>query len=227
MFSGKVLRERRKSLGWTQRQVAEQVGIHEVSYSAWETGKTQPNKANISKLAKLLEVTPAYFESQYKLVENYLRLTESNQGKLVDYSEELLIRQEEDKVRPLYVIKVLDDIELSAGLGESLYNTHATVDVYAEEEYSYDIATWIKGDSMEPSYHNGEVALIRESSFDYDGAVYAIQWNERVYIKKVYKEADGYRLVSLNPQYADLFAAAEDHPRIVGKIVGNFMPVEV
>lgn len=47
---------------------------------------------------------------------------------------------------------------------------------------------------MEPVYLSGEVALIREGGFDYDGAVYAVVWNERAYIKKVYLEEDGYRL---------------------------------
>ena len=27
---------------------------------------------------------------------------------------------------------------------------------------------------MEPKYHNGSVTLIRETGFDYDGAVYAV-----------------------------------------------------
>lgn len=79
---------------------------------------------------------------------------------------------------------------------------------------------------MEPVYQDGEVALIRECSFDYDGAVYAVAWNEQLYIKKVYLEKDGYRLVSINKDFPDKFAPVEDEPRIVGKIVGNFMPIE-
>lgn len=79
---------------------------------------------------------------------------------------------------------------------------------------------------MESVYKSGEVALIRSNSFDYDGAVYAIAWNEQVYIKKVYLEEDGYRLVSINDAYSDIFAPAEDEPRIVGKIVGSFMSIE-
>ncbi len=70
---------------------------------------------------------------------------------------------------------------------------------------------------MEPVYQDGEVALIREGGFDYDGAVYAIAWNDQLYIKKVYLEEDGYRLVSINDSYPDKFAPAEDNPRIVGE----------
>lgn len=77
---------------------------------------------------------------------------------------------------------------------------------------------------MEPVYQDGEVALIREGGFDYDGAVYAVVWNDEVYIKKVYLEKDGYRLVSINKDYPEKFAPAEDEPRILGKIVGHFIP---
>ena len=44
---------------------------------------------------------------------------------------------------------------------------------------------------MEPKYHNGSVTLIRETGFDYDGAVYAVVCNSQTYIKRVYLEAEG------------------------------------
>ncbi|NQL62764.1 S24 family peptidase [Streptococcus suis] len=46
---------------------------------------------------------------------------------------------------------------------------YETKEVFTDKEYLYDIATWIDGHSMEPVYHNGEIALIREGGFDYDG----------------------------------------------------------
>ena len=47
--------------------------------------------------------------------------------------------------------------------------------------------------------HNGSVVLIRETGFDYDGAVYAVVCNNQTYIKRVYREEEGLRLVSINP----------------------------
>ena len=70
------------------------------------------------------------------------------------------------------------------------------------------------------------MALIRESGFDYDGAIYAVVWNDQTYIKKVYRDEDGLRLVSINKDYADKFAPYDENPRIVGKIVGSFTPME-
>ena len=225
MFSPEMLKQRRKELKLTQSDIAKQLDITRQSYFTWENGKTKPNSQNIEKLADILGVSSSYFESEYKIVNTYLQLNSLNREKVEHYAEELLTVQEENKVVHLYSIKVIDDIELSAGLGESIYDESESVEVFADKDYSYDIATWIKGDSMEPIYLSGEVALIREGGFDYDGAVYAVIWNERAYIKKVYLEEDGYRLVSLNTDYPDMFASAEDNPRIVGKIIGHFMPI--
>lgn len=225
MFSPEALKKRRIELKISQADMARQLNITRQSYFTWENGKTKPNSQNIEKLADILDVSTSYFESEYKIVDTYLRLNAINREKVEDYAEELLTIQEENKVVQLYSIKVIDDIELSAGLGESIYDESEYVEVFADIDYNYDIATWIKGDSMEPVYLSGEVALIREGGFDYDGAIYAIVWHERAYIKKVYLEENGYRLVSLNPDYSDMFASAEDNPRIVGKIIGHFMPV--
>lgn len=144
-----------------------------------------------------------------------------------EYAQGLLQTQQSiDKIVPLFAVEVLSDISLSAGLGESLFDEYETETVYAEEEqYGYDIAAWITGDSMEPIYLDGEVALIRARGFDYDGAVYALSWNDSVYIKKIYREENGYRMVSLNDSYPDKWIPYEDNPCIVGLVVSHFMPV--
>ncbi|MDU2991707.1 MAG: S24 family peptidase, partial [Streptococcus mitis] len=116
--------------------------------------------------------------------------------------------------------------EMSAGIGSAIYDDKDYDTVYFTEELAHDFASWVLGDSMEPKYENGSVALIRETGFDYDGAVYAVVWDGKTYIKRVYREEDGLRLVSINPKYKDMIAPYEDEPRVVGLIVGNFMPLE-
>ena len=74
---------------------------------------------------------------------------------------------------------------------------------------------------MEPKYHNGDVALIKKTGFDYDGLIYAVVYNEETYIKKVYIEEDKVRLVSLNDKYDDIIAPI-DEVRIVGLVTKSF-----
>lgn len=115
----------------------------------------------------------------------------------------------------------------NAGTGYSYFGDGNFDVVFYDEQLDYDFASWVFGDSMEPTYLNGEVVLIKQDSFDYDGAIYAVEWDGQTYIKKVYREEDGLRLVSLNKKYSDKFAPYDEEPRIIGKIIANFMPLEV
>lgn len=227
MFSKISLKKRRLEKDLSQVEIAEILGINKSSYSSWESGRAKPNQKNLAALADILDVDITYFESEYNIVNNYLQLTPENQVRAEEYVEELLLSEQTSNVTPLFSVQVLADIQLSAGLGEGFFDEFETETVYSDEEqYGYDIATWIEGDSMEPVYKSGEVALIRSNGFDYDGAVYALSWNDSVYIKKLYRDEDGFRMVSLNKDYPEKFIPYEDEPRIVGLVVGHFMPVE-
>lgn len=227
MFSGIRLKERRTEKKYSQSELANLLDINRSSYNKWESGKSIPNQKNLTALAKILDVPVTYFESEYNIVNNYLQLSIDNQVKAEEYVEELLLSQQTTNVTPLFSVQVLADVQLSAGLGEGFFDEFETETVYSDEEqYGYDIAAWIEGDSMEPIYKSGEVALIRSNGFDYDGAVYALTWNDSVYIKKLYRDEDGFRMVSLNKDYPEKFIPYEDEPRIVGLVVGHFMPVE-
>ncbi|HEM5490228.1 helix-turn-helix transcriptional regulator [Streptococcus suis] len=227
MFSKERLKHRRNEKMFSQSEIASMIGINRTAFHNWENGKSIPNQKNLIALAKILDVPVTYFESEYNIVNNYLQLSPNNQVKAEEYVEELLLSQNTSNVTPLFSVQVLSDIQLSAGLGEGFFDEYETETVYSDEEqYGYDIAAWISGNSMEPVYQDGEVALIRASGFDYDGAVYALSWNDSVYIKKLYREEEGFRMVSLNKDYSDKFIPYEDEPRIVGLVVGHFMPVE-
>ena len=227
MFSNERLKNRRNEKKLSQSEIASKIGVNRTAFHNWENGKSIPNQKNLTALAKILDVPVTYFESEYNIVNNYLQLSPNNQVKAEEYVEELLISQQTSNVTPLFSVQVLSDVQLSAGLGEGFFDEFETETVYSnEEQYGYDIAVWIEGDSMEPVYKSGEVALIRSNGFDYDGAVYALSWNDSVYIKKLYREEDGFRMVSLNKDYPEKFIPYEDEPRIVGLVVGHFMPVE-
>ncbi|MFV8211842.1 LexA family transcriptional regulator [Streptococcus pluranimalium] len=230
MFSGQNLKRARLKNNWSQSYISELIGISRPSYTNWEKGKTQPNQKNLNKLSEILGVTPSYFESQYEIVDLYLQLNKDNKQKAVNYTHELLDNQNKivklsDVQEELYTYKVYE--KLSAGTGFTYFADGNYDEVFYEERLDHDFASWVFGDSMEPTYLNGEVVLIKQTGFDYDGAVYAVDWDGQTYIKKVYREEEGLRLVSLNKKYTDKIAPYDEEPRIVGKIVGHFMPMEV
>lgn len=227
MYQPEKLKARRKELKMTQKDIADQLGISYQAYSAWERRVKAPSKDKVKQLEKILKVPKGYF-TEIEIVRLYNVLSNKCQNQVLEYTRRL-VQEESRKIvtvsENLYEYHVYE--KMSAGIGASVYDDRNYDTVYFNEELAHDFASWVSGDSMEPKYQNGSVALIRETGFDYDGAVYAVVWNSQTFIKKVYREEEGLRLVSINKAYKDIYIPYDENPRIVGKIVGDFMPLEV
>lgn len=228
MYQPEKLKARRKELKLTQKDIADQLGISYQAYSAWERGVKEPSKEKINRLEQLLKVPKGYF-TEIEIVRLYNTLSNKGKNQVVEFARDLVQKEKTQQVisvsEKLYEYHVYE--KMSAGIGASVYDDKDYDIVYFDEELAHDFASWVSGDSMEPKYQNGSVALIRETGFDYDGAVYAIVWNSQTFIKKVYREEEGLRLVSINKDYKDIHIPYDENPRILGKIVGDFMPLEV
>ena len=227
MYQPEKLKARRKELKLTQKYISDQLGVSYQAYSAWERGVKKPSKEKVKQLEQILNAPKGYF-TELEIVRLYNSLSDEGKDQALGYVRNL-VQQEKCKnvvsmSEKLYEYHIYE--KMSAGIGSSVYNDQNYDTVYYDEELAHDFASWISGDSMEPKYQNGSVALIRETGFDYDGAVYAVVCNNQTYIKRVYQEEQGLRLVSINPKYRDIFLSYDEDPRIVGIIVGNFLPVE-
>ena len=216
MFCNNRLKSLRTKQKVSQIAVAEHLGVTRAAYNSWEKGKYIPNKKNLDELALYFNVETTYFESEYEIVNKYLQLNEINQKKLLTMANELYFSQ-------LYKYQV--HAKLSAGLGNFYYEDYEFDTVYFDKDISYDIASWIDGDSMEPKYHSGDVALIKKTGYDFDGLVYAVVYNEETYIKKVFLEGNTVRLVSINDDYKDIIAPI-DAVNIVGVVTDSFKPIK-
>ena len=215
MFSNNRLKSLRTKRKISQTAVAEHLGVTRAAYNSWEKGKYVPNKKNLEELASYFKVKTTYFESEYEIVNKYLQLNDINQKKLLTIANELYISQ-------LYKYQV--HAKLSAGLGNFYYEDYQFDTVYFDKDIPYDIASWIDGDSMEPKYHSGDVALIKKTGYDFDGLVYAVVYNEETYIKKVFLEENTVRLVSINDNYKDIIAPIEE-VHIVGIVTDSFKSI--
>ena len=227
MYQPEKLKAQRKKLKMTQKDIADQLDISYQAYSAWERGVKEPSKDKVKQLEKILKVPMGYF-TEIEIVRLYNTLSNKGKNQVVEYTRDLV---QKEKTQP--VISVSENLyeyhvyeKMSAGIGTSVYDNRNYDTVYFNKELAHDFASWVSGDSMEPKYHNGSVALIRETGFDYDGAVYAVVCNNQTYIKRVYREENGLRLVSINPKYENLFISYDEDPRVVGIIVGNFIPLK-
>lgn len=244
MNVGERIKQRRKDMKISADELATSVGVSRSTIFRYEKGDIEKVGPDVlKKIAVKLNVSPADLMGWddtpvqelkiptsplvQKITEKAVKLTAPRKQKVLDFTENQL-REQSNKVisleEDLFEYKVYE--KLSAGTGFSYFNDGNYDTVFYDKDLDHDFASWVFGDSMEPKYTNGEVVLIKETGFDYDGAIYAVDWDGQTYIKKVYKEKDGLRLVSINNKYKDKFAPYEENPRIIGKIVGNFMPIE-
>ena len=244
-YIGNQIRIFRKSAGFTQDELAKRLNTTKQTISRYEKGERKANQDMLFKLCNIFDVSIDDFfpvipknvlESTRSLTEapgsltqqitdKVVQLTTHNKKIVLRTSEELLERQQLEVNEELFEYQVFE--KLSAGTGETYYEDRNYDTVFFDRDIPHDFASWVYGDSMEPDYLSGSVALIKDTGWDYDGAIYAVDWDGQSYIKKVYKEKDGLRLVSLNNKYADKFAPFSEEPRIIGKVVGNFMPLEI
>ena len=227
MYQPEKLKARRKELKLTQKDIADQLDISYQAYSAWERGVKRPSREKVQQLEQILNLPKGYF-TEIEIVRLYNTLSDEGKNNVLSYVRNLVQKEKCKNVvsisAKLYEYHVYE--KMSAGIGSSVYNDRNYDTVYFDDELAHDFASWVFGDSMEPKYQNGSVALILETGFDYDGAVYAVACNSQTYIKRVYREENGLRLVSINPKYQDIFLSYDEDPRVVGIVVGNFIPIK-
>lgn len=235
--------------GVDRNTLCSDLGLKYTTVRDWLKGITYPRIGKIELLANYFGVQKSdLIENKETLSgsnasriikdinDNLVKLEKPRQEKVLNFTQEQLAEQKQEgdipKVISIHTEIQEPDIEykvyekLSAGDGYEYLEDRNYDVVYFNKDIPHDFASWVYGDSMEPDYPSGSVALIKDTGWDYDGAVYAVDWDGQSYIKKVYKEKDGLRLVSLNDKYDDKFAKWEEEPRIIGKVVGNFMPME-
>lgn len=236
IYIGEKIREYRILKGFTQKELAQKIGMGDTTVANYEKGFRTPKKNTLFKLANAFDISiddlfppiqsaDTSNELVQAINDTVVQLTKPNQKIVLRTSEELLATQENElNEESLYEYHVFE--KLSAGNGYDYMEDRNYDVVFFNKDIDHDFASWVYGDSMEPKFLDGSVALIKDTGWDYDGAIYAVDWDGQSYIKKVYKEKDGLRLVSINDKYDDKFAKWEEEPRIIGKVVGNFMPVE-
>ena len=236
-----IIKLKRKELNLSQRELARRINIPYSNISRYENYQREFPINDADKFAKALDINLSYLlgikEQEHpshsntsntvsKITENVEKMSTENKEKTLDFTEELLAEQ--DKVISIEeYTKVWVVEKASAGTGYS-YGDNEGEFMYSDEELpAYDFATLIKGDSMEPKYNDGHVALVRQGYDGINGEVYLIDYNGESFIKKVYNDGDRFRLVSINRKYDDIKIYLDNldeftYFNIIGKVISTF-----
>lgn len=94
-------------------------------------------------------------------------------------------------------------------------------ETYVDSPMKADFALIVRGDSMVPTYLDGDVVYIKQQSSVDDGQVAAVAVDDSATLKHVYKWNGGLNLVSDNPRYAPIHVNLDEQDvRVLGVVVG-------
>ncbi|HFN9817386.1 TPA: XRE family transcriptional regulator [Streptococcus pneumoniae] len=235
---GSSIKEVRKSKKLTQKKLAELTGFKQNTISNHENGNRQLDEKDIRIYAQALEVSPQYLfdltkPSSIEIIPTtspiqtiYDELEPPRQGKVLNYAKRQLKEQrneEETKINEvseairLYSYDYYDH-PASAGTGQYL-NDVRVERIELPVDVDADFVIPIKGDSMEPDYHDGDLVFIQTSVDLNDGVIGVFNYNGDAYIKQLVIDEDQAYLHSLNPEYKDMPITPDTDFRIIGEVV--------
>mgnify|MGYP001081833635 FL=1 len=227
-YIGSKIKELRVRNNYTQDYLAELLNTTRQSISRYENGDRKANQDLLFELADIFNVSineffPNSSEAKMNIVDIYNRLNPDRQSKVYNYAQHELEEQTKvidiNEVREEQGIYLQSKVAAGAGILDLDPTYGETITYNGEIPNHYDLAFLVSGNSMTPTFEDGEVIFVEKYPNPINGAIMVVQIDDKAYIKKVYLEKDNLRLVSLNQDYDDILANGDNNIRIVGKVV--------
>ena len=235
---GELIRRQRKAKRMNQEELGALVRVGKNAVGAWEAGRSRPDVSSVPVICEALDLSLEEFfgmpEGQQERLDEKDGIQPDERatllrryGALNAYNRQVVLRQmsvlremQEDEQKPRKVIRLFrNELAVSAGPGEVLDAARGEeVFLFADSvtESADEIIT-VNGNSMEPTYYDGDQVLIRHTARIRPGEIGVFICGDTGYIKE-YRE-DG--LHSHNPSYAPILFNGEDTVRCVGKVLGK------
>ena len=240
-YIGNQIKVFRKSTGLTQDELAQKLNTTKQTISRYEKGDRKANQDMLFSLCDIFGVSiddffPSTNENSttptaspdsltQQITDKVVQLTPDNKKIVLRTSEELLESQNEEKTKINEVSEVIQlysydyyDHPASAGTGQYL-NDVRVERIELPVDIDADFVIPIKGDSMEPDYHDGDLVFIQTSVDLNNGVIGVFNYNGDAYIKQLVIDKDQAYLHSLNPAYKDMPITPETDFRIIGEVV--------
>ncbi|WP_394267534.1 LexA family protein [Limosilactobacillus vaginalis] len=205
------IKKLRKSRGWTQPQLADQLSVSKQTISNWETGIKVPRMGSLQKLADLFNVRIGEITNA-SIDDNDISKINKPSNVIYPLSDSL------QRVR----IPIIGEI----ACGDPI-TAEENIEGYTEETFERPIpsgnlfALRCKGHSMEPTIHDGSLVTIREQPTVEDGEIAAVlvDGDNEATLKRVKHQGDLIMLVPDNKEYDPIILDKNNPGRIVGKAV--------
>ena len=238
---GELIRRQRKAKKMNQEELGALVRVGKNAVGAWEAGRSRPDVGSVPVICEALDLSLEEFfgmpEGQQERIDQRAGITPEEKstllcryGALDAYNRQVVLRQmavlremQEDIQKPRKVIRLFrNELAASAGPGEVLDAARGEeVFLFANQiTDNADEIIRVNGNSMEPTYSDGDQVLIRHASGIRPGEIGVFICGDTGYIKE-YRE-DG--LHSHNPAYATISFGENESVRCIGKVLGKVKP---
>ncbi len=233
-----MLKKGRSETGYTQAQVAKMLGIKGNTLSGYETGASEPDIDTYLQLCKIYNLDyVSILEKAYNLKpmdEIALSAEEQNHIKkfrsLDEYGKDMvdtvLQKEYERNVRYKKEFVQIESPTLlpyygrivSAGTGQFVFDDIPPEMIEVENNHinmQADFAVGVNGDSMEPTYKDGDVLLIKKQPSVNVGEIGIFMINGEAFVKELGHNV----LVSHNPKYDPI--PFSESISCIGKVLGK------
>ena len=225
---GENIKQYRLQNGWTQQELGAKIGISKNAIGNYEKGFRSPKKDTMFDLANAFNISiddlfpPIQNDSSSNVSQIqsiYDELNPPRQVKVLNYAK-IQLNEQENEVSEAIQLYSYDyyDHPASAGTGQYL-NDIRVERIELPVDIDADFVIPIKGDSMEPDYHDGDLVFIQTSVDLNDGVIGVFNYNGDAYIKQLVIDKEQAYLHSLNPAYKDMPITPDTDFRIIGEVV--------
>ena len=215
-----------------QKAFAARLGVTANAVSNWECGRSRPDVNLLPAVCEALDITfydlynmklpdNPFSAREKALVDGYRRLSLGNRY-AIDKAVETLGFIQDAESRPEIRRLLYFSRSLAAGAADPTEFEQDAEPIYLYASPEVDRADYVfnvNGDSMEPDYHTGDMALVERlsggASLRY-GEIGAFIVGNETYIKQY--EEDG--LHSLNHKYEVLRFGEDQAVYLIGRVVG-------
>ena len=217
VFSERLSTLRQKH-GYSQEQLALKMGVTKQTISNYERDSRSPDKGMLEQLANILDCSVGYLMGTEDEL-NAQRLLNEFRVEGIAFAEKRiddLLNQTAlpSNVKPISALH-RQRIPLIGGVaaGEPIHDPEE-LGVYVDSPVDADAAITVKGDSMAPTYLDGDVVYIKCRPNVPEGAVAVVFLDDEATIKRVYKRPTGLTLLGDNLTSPPVMVEFEDYARI-------------
>ena len=231
MSLGSRIKKARKSKGLTQLQLSEIIDIKRASITQYETDVIMPTVSTLKNIADACGVDMLFFfedeyEARHKIVKKELK---NNFQKYAEYipdgssiKDTVFLSKSEMRIgagaEGVFDLALFENEEKKVAVDRTFLSGLNPDNLKLFE---------VVGDSMNPDYDEGDLAIVDMVNHRYDfikiAGIYIVRMVDVVYVKRVeFLPENKIKLISLNPKYGEIYPHQHGYDcEILGKVCGK------